>query len=324
MALTRKPAIAEKRIGDRATVLEVGNIRQRIEAIERLLTEVDSRSTASSNSSAQISAALTSLQAQITTVKTDLAALAALTFGPTSTFTADVTVNPGDVVFPTSMSGVSVVDPSDPFSVYAAVGVATTVASGGSLVTVQRFGSIVVGGYAFDAGRAVYAASGGGLTQSPPSYSGVAIPIGVAVAANALYVQPGWPALLADSFDPGFDDFLPVTLSRMRDEFTANVSNGIEYVFNDTTLDSGTRLAIVNAAAEDIIVTLPNGFIDGGFQTRQITVYRRDESSGGGGPTAVVIHTQSGQSIENFYPVTLADREVRSFIATGNPGWVQT
>lgn len=323
MALTRKPAIAEKRIGDRATVLEVGNIRQRIEAIERLLTEVDSRSTTSSNSSAQTAASLASLQAQITAVKTDLAALAASTFGPTSTFTADTALNPGDAVYPSSVTGVSVIDPSDSFSVFAAVGVAITSAPVGGSVTVQRFGGIVVNGYAFDIGRAVYAATGGGLTQVPPSYSGVAVPIGVAIAASSIYVQPGWPALLTDSFDPGFDDFLPVTLARMRDEFTANVNNGIVEIFDDTTLDISTRLCVVNAAAQDIIVTLPSGYIDGGLQTREITLYRRDESSGGGGATAVMIQTPSGESVENFENPTLADREVRSFMATGNRGWIQ-
>ena len=41
MSVSRKPAIAEQRIGDRATVLQVGNIRQRIEALEAILDTIE-------------------------------------------------------------------------------------------------------------------------------------------------------------------------------------------------------------------------------------------------------------------------------------------
>jgi hypothetical protein len=320
MAVTGKPSIDDSRIGDRKAQLAIQNIRERIEQVEAALNLVQSQAATSSNSGAQTIAVLTSLQAQITALK---ASVAALTIGPDVTFTASTPIAIGDAVYSSGPTTVAVVDPTDPFAAFGVVGLATTAGAVGGNVVVRRFGTLLIGGTAFDVGRAVYAAPGGGLTQAPPSYASVAIPVAVANGVSSVYIQPGWAALLAESFDPGFDEFLPVTLARMRDEFAANVNNAIVEIFDDTTLDIGVRLCIVNAASQDIIVTLPSGFIDGGNQTREITIYRRDQSSGGGGPTAVMIQTESGQSIENFYPATLADRELRSFLATGAPGWIQ-
>lgn len=322
MPLTRKPAISEARVGDRVAQTAITNIRQRIEQIETAFNALQS-SSAQPVTDQKVIGSIQLLQNQITALKAQLDAFVASGLGPTSLVTADGTIAIGDAVYATSINGFSTVDPLNPLAVYATVGVAETAGVTGGTFTLRRFGHLLLGASTFDVGRAVYAAPGGGLTQSP-NYGDVAIPVGVANTVNSIYVMPGWPALLTEGFDPFYEDFLPVTQLRLRDEFTQNVNNALVEVFDDASLDSGVRLAIVNANGGDVVVVLPSGLIDGGFQTREITIYRRDQGSGVLGTNVVSVLTVSGQTIDNtIYETTLADGEARHFLAVGAEGWIE-
>jgi hypothetical protein len=316
---TKKAAISDARVGDRAAQMAISNIRQRIEGLEAELAALTSQVGQSSASSTAVTSALNSLQAQINTLKTLVNAINVA--GAAVNFLADVDLTLGDVVYPSSNGFVNLVDPNDPFSVFAAVGVVTTTATTGNPVTVQRFGHLDVGG-SFDIGRAVYANAGGGLTQTP-AYGLVAIPVGVADGASSLYVLPAWPSLLTDEFDPGFDGYVPVTLQLLRQIIDENTNNEIVHAFDDVQLDHNTRLCVVDASGGDVIVFLPTGFIDGGGQTRHITVYRRDGSSGPGGAVVTIV-TGSGELIAHSYELMLSDGQSRSFLAVGAEGWIET
>lgn len=65
MPLTRKPAISDKSITDRSAQIAVANIRERLEAIEGLLTTIESQANQSSFSISQRNASLANLQSQI-------------------------------------------------------------------------------------------------------------------------------------------------------------------------------------------------------------------------------------------------------------------
>jgi hypothetical protein len=189
----------------------VSSARQRIEAIEALVSTLQSGAAASTSA-----VTLASLQAQISQLRGTVTSLLGVVAGNVVTLRADAAIVAYDVVYPTSDGGVSPMDPSSPTGVYAPIGVATIGAALGASVTVQTYGELGIPTASFVVHRAVYADIGGGLTQNP-SYLDVAIPIGVAVDTKKLYVAPDWPALRVAGFDPGFEDFLPVTYGAVKD-----------------------------------------------------------------------------------------------------------
>lgn len=65
MPLTRKPAISEQRLGDRAAVLQVSNIRQRIEALEKFIDTLEKLANQTSFTVSQANATTANLQRQI-------------------------------------------------------------------------------------------------------------------------------------------------------------------------------------------------------------------------------------------------------------------
>lgn len=323
MPLTRRPSISDARIGDRAAQTAISNTRQRIEQIEALVSTLETSLSQTDFSGSRSTLALNAMQAQINVLKAQIAALGTAGDGSVLQFTSDGTIAVGDVVYATSTLGVDVVDPLDPLKISAAIGVAASAATIGGPVTVRRFGHLLLSAFTFDVGRAIYANVGGGLTQAP-SYAEVAIPVGVANTVNSIYVMPGWPSLMFDGFDPFYEDFLPVTQRRLREEIEQNVGNEILYVVSDTSLDSAVRLARVNAVAGDIVVTLPSGFIDNGNQTREVTVYRRDQGSGPLGVNVVSIVTIPGQDASGSYELELVDGDALHFLAIGAEGWILT
>lgn len=78
MPLTRKPAIAEQRIGDRATVLQVSNIRQRIEALEKFIDTLEKLANQTSFTLSQSNASTANLQRQISALTEAVDVLTAL------------------------------------------------------------------------------------------------------------------------------------------------------------------------------------------------------------------------------------------------------
>jgi hypothetical protein len=186
-------------------------VRECIRVLSDALNAVGSQANQTTFNASQGNANIAALQAQIAALQAQVDALTASINGSTTVYRADAVISVFDTVYPTSDGGVSPVDTEDPTAVFSMLGVAITSAAIGVPVTVRWSGVVTITGSAFDAGRAVYAQVGGGVTQYP-SYASVAIPIGVAISATSFWVSPQYPALRTDVFDPGYQDFIPATL----------------------------------------------------------------------------------------------------------------
>lgn len=203
--------------------LDLRSINNAINAISQQLRVIAAAADAANDKAAlnaftakQSAGSLIPFQQQLASLQTAVAALTAGSQAPTLSYRADAAVVAFDPVYPTSDGGVSPVDTQDPTAIFAVVGVATSSVSSGGNVTVRRSGAMDITGADFEAGRAVYAEIGSGLTQYP-SYAGVAIPIGVALTSTTMDVRPAWPALLAVPPYAGHEDFMPVALAAVRD-----------------------------------------------------------------------------------------------------------
>jgi len=213
MALGR-PAISEGSARDlRSTIAVLGAIRARIQAIENSLGTVsDTAAASSSANSTQLSALRQQLQALQSKVDQILA-----TIGNTNddvVYTAAEVISLGQGVVALSETTAGAADPSDPTRLFTAIGVAINSASAGHSVTVRRRGVLTIPGASFTVQRAVYA-SVTGLTQTP-DYDATALPLGVALGATQIYVDPGWPALMlpfasSSGIEELYESYLPVT-----------------------------------------------------------------------------------------------------------------
>lgn len=103
------------------------------------------------------------------------------------------------------------------------------------------------------------------------------------------------------------------------------INEGLLFIVNDETLDDTVRLVVVNAIDGDTVVRLPSGVVDEGASTKEISIYRRDQGSGGTPGAAVVsIVTQSGELVGgSYYETTLDDGQVKHFMAIGVEGWIE-
>lgn len=75
MPISKKPAISEQRVVDRSVSLQISNIRQRIEAIEALVTTVESQANQTSFNSARSNASLSSILQRLAALEADLNAI---------------------------------------------------------------------------------------------------------------------------------------------------------------------------------------------------------------------------------------------------------
>lgn len=218
MATSSGPAIPVVRSNDPRSIEGALNaIRQRFAVLERQIAATAAQAGQSSFVLSQSNASTANLQAQISTLANQVAALEVASGGPVASYRADVAVDTGDAVFMSSDAGVSVVDPHDPTTIFGLVGVATASVAAGAQIMVRRSGVHTMPLASLEPGRAVYAQVGGGLTQWP-SYAAVAVPVGVALTPTTMAVAPAWPAQRDLPFYPGgYEDFLPATLGLVRD-----------------------------------------------------------------------------------------------------------
>jgi predicted RecA/RadA family phage recombinase len=200
----------------RSIAAAVSNARQRIEAIERSLTIVESTA---GQSTSGATAQLAALRGQIVLLAERLTVLESAASVDTGSFIAGEAISAGQCVVPLGADTVGVADPNDPLAMFGLIGVATNTVSAGGTVIAQRRGALSMPAEAFAIGRAVYVDSDGGLTQTP-GYSATALPIGVAVAATTLFVMADWPALQGPVFASAVGDtyarYLPVTYSMVQ------------------------------------------------------------------------------------------------------------
>lgn len=208
-----KPAVEAPRTFDlRAVQLAVNNIRQRLIAADAEIVRLQSVADASTSASSimALQASLVSLQGRVTALE------ASLGQGDVITLTAQSPVAAFEPVVPVGASQCEPADASDPERIFAVIGIARAAAAAGASVQVQRRGAISIPGAVFDAGRAVYVGLGG-LTQVP-SYGEAAIPVGVAISTGAVWVAPGFPALMAlGLYGSAYDDAMPVTWGLLRE-----------------------------------------------------------------------------------------------------------
>lgn len=204
-----KPAISTLR-GDlslRQVQILADQVRERLIAIEQALGTTTAQAGQNTLQQTQANLAISQLRQQLAQLQAQIDALTGDVF---EDFATDEAITANSAVYPSSSEGVSLADPTNPLAVFAVLGLATNSAGAGGRVRVRKRGPMQIDDAGFDVGRAVYVGTGGTLTQAP-SYASVAIPVGVAIAADYVYVLPDFPALYVEGFDPGFDEFMPIT-----------------------------------------------------------------------------------------------------------------
>lgn len=256
MPLVRRPGIADIRTLDVRTVqAAVAAARQRIEAIEAAVNTL--QATTGASSSAASIATLTAQVAQLTSTVNTLAATAS---GDRAVYRADNAIEALHAVYATSEDGVSQVNLFDPAALYAPVGVAVLGAAATAQVTVQQAGYLDVPGASFTTGAPVFAGVDG-LTQRP-DYTGVVLPLGVAVGATAMWVAPGWPAVQSPGVYSDYELFLPVTLGLVRE--TLDLVNGLLAQGDGIVVKIGDNLVtreIVSPSGGGVTVTDGDGVL---------------------------------------------------------------
>lgn len=223
------PAIPVVRVvNDRVVQVLADAVRERLRQIEAQLTATAAQAGQSTLTLSQSNSSISNLQSQIAALRAQVDAMEVASSGPVASYRADDAISADDVVFGSSATGVSTVDPDDAASVFGVLGIATASAGAGAQVAVRRSGVHTVSGGALTTGRAVYAAAGGGLTQT--SSSATAVPIGVALSSTTLLVTPGWPALQDAAFDTSYQDHMPVTYGLAASMAAAGGSGGGEFL----------------------------------------------------------------------------------------------
>jgi uncharacterized coiled-coil protein SlyX len=208
----------QQNIGVReATPREINGVFQRLWAdLAKLQGQVTVVTQLTANSAAGgLVSTVAQLQEELRQMREQIAALQARFDSSRVSMRLDVATAAGVPVYPTGTDTVSPVDPSDPLTVNAVIGLTEAAGAAGAIVVVRRYGTMSVSGVSLEPGRAVYAAVGG-VTQSP-SYEAYAVPLGVAVTSSALFVQPELALLVSeDLYGSPFDDFTPVTWGLLR------------------------------------------------------------------------------------------------------------
>ncbi len=212
------PAITNPRPNDwRGLQNAISAIIQRFQNDEALLAAANSTATATANSTTgNLNAILSALQI----LQIEVNALQNAQITDIESFVAGEAIAAGQVIVPLSANTVGVADPNDTARIFGVLGIATGPAAPAAAVLVQRSGVYTfTSAMGFQVGRAVYCDTLGGVTQTP-SYDAVTIPLGVAVSANAVFVDPDSPALLQPTFSSGFEnpfeDYLPATYALIK------------------------------------------------------------------------------------------------------------
>lgn len=207
MATLGSPAIGVVRTVEARELNQIiGNARQRIEALERLITVLTN--TAPGPQAAN----------DIQTLKIQLAQLQAvvnaLSSGSTSasltqTFRASAAVRANYAVYGSGDGTCAEANPNEKSTIYNVLGVARAAATSGANVLVQREGLMTVTGATFIAFEPVFLGVEGLTTW--PDYTNVAVPIGIALSSTTLYVKPGFPALQYLGAYNDAEQLMPVT-----------------------------------------------------------------------------------------------------------------
>lgn len=212
----------------RAIQEAVDAARERIEKIEAAAA-----STGTQLQLASIESRLRAAQAQVAALTSQVNA-----FASTDTADADfVTLIAGEdlgnntAVVAVSTQAVIAADGSTLTRAAALIGVTTTSATQGAPITVRRRGPITVSSAAFASGFVVYVGSMGTLTQHP-GYEKVSVPVGLALSATEMWVEPGWPALYDAAFavtEVPYSEFMPVTYKLLIDSLADAQSPTVLY-----------------------------------------------------------------------------------------------
>lgn len=214
-----KPAIGTpNQLELRSIASAISNARQRIEQLEQSV----STNAAIAAQSGNTTAILAALRATLGTLSARVTLLESAINSDTIQLTAASAIAAYTPVVAAGASACKSADANDPTAMFAVLGVATTTATVGGTVTVQRRGPLAVPTAAFEVDRAVYVGDLG-LTQHP-SYESTSIVVGVAVSATELWIAPGEPSLSEVVFASAVDDeylrYLPVTYQIVRDAIT--------------------------------------------------------------------------------------------------------
>lgn len=254
MPLVRRPAIPTPRVLDlRAVQDTVSAVRQRIEAIEGTVNALQSTTGASGTA-----ASIATLTAQVAQLTSTVNTLAAATNSNRVVYRADSAITALHAVYMTSEGGVSQVALFEPTAIYAPVGVAVIGAAATAQVTVQQSGYLDVPGAVFTSGGPVFAGVDG-LTQRP-DYTGLVLPMGVAVGADAMWVAPGWPAVQSPGVYSDYELFLPATLGLVRE--VLDLVNGLLAQGDGIVVKAGNNLItreIVSPSGGGVTVTDGDG-----------------------------------------------------------------
>lgn len=184
----------------------VGSVRQRIEALERLIVTLQNTA-AGPNAAADIQ----SLKVQLSQVQQVVNSLSAgsSSVAQTETFRASAAVRAGYPVYGSGDGTCAEADPNDKSTIYNVLGVARTGAASGANLSVQREGVLSIVGAAFTPFEPVFLGVDGLSTW--PSYTNVSVPVGIALSTTTLYVNPGLPALQYPGVYNDAERHMPVT-----------------------------------------------------------------------------------------------------------------
>ncbi|MGE4074963.1 MAG: capsid cement protein [Reyranella sp.] len=207
----------------------VASIRQRIEALERLLTTL--QNTAPGPTAA---ADIQTLKIQVSQLQQVVNSLSSGSGSALSTQTlrASSAIRQFYPVYGSGSGTCAEANPNDPTTIYNVLGVALAAAASGASVLVQREGVFTITGATFTAFEPVFLGIEG-LTQWP-EYTNVSVPIGIALSTTTVYVKPGFPALQYLGVYNNAEQHMPVTYRLLADALlplTQLLASSDGYVF---------------------------------------------------------------------------------------------
>lgn len=207
MATLGVPAIGTVRTAEARELNGIiGSARQRIEALERLVTLLQNTS-----AGPQAANGIQTLKIQLAQLQTIVNALSSgsTSASLTQTFRASAAVRANYAVYGSGDGTCAEANPNEKSTIYNVLGVARAAAASGANVLVQREGVMTITGAAFTAFEPVFLGVEGLTTW--PDYTNVAVPVGIALSSTTLYVKPGLPALQYLGVYSDAEQLMPVT-----------------------------------------------------------------------------------------------------------------